>query len=226
MKVIRRLNELRREIELLQKRGKTVGFVPTMGAFHEGHLSLIRRAAGETDAAVVSLFVNPIQFDEAKDLRSYPRPWRKDLRLAARAGAKLLFAPTAAEMYPPGFQTFVEVEKLGRLLEGQFRPGHFRGVATVVAKLFHLVQPDVAYFGQKDAQQARLVERMIRDLNFPVRLKVLPTLREKDGLPLSSRNRFLSSEARRSSRALAEALQEARRLIECDEPRASLVVRR
>ena len=197
-----------------------------MGALHEGHLSLIRKARKENDRVVVSLFVNPIQFDQKKDLRSYPRTDRQDARLAAGAGADLLFAPSPSAIYPPGFQTFVEIARLSRPLEGRFRPGHFRGVATVVTKLFNLVQPDCAYFGQKDAQQARIVQQLIQDLNFPTRLRILPTIRERDGLAMSSRNRRLSTEARRSSRALFVALQEARRLIQSNVRRSDLVGRR
>ncbi len=197
-----------------------------MGALHEGHLSLIRKARRETDRVLVSLFINPIQFDQPSDLRSYPRTLRTDARAAAGAGADFLFAPQARAMYPADFQTTVEVARLSRRWEGASRPGHFRGVATVVAKLFHLVQPDVAYFGRKDAQQARIVQQMIRDLNFPITLKILPTIREPDGLAMSSRNRRLPSSARRSSRALFEALQEAGRLIQWGERRGFLVGRR
>ncbi len=226
MRIVKRLDTLSRLIRRIRRSGKTIGFVPTLGALHEGHLSLIRRAAQETDSVVVSVFVNPIQFDRPSDFRLYPRSLKADARLAARAGAHLLFAPSQRAMYPKGFQTTVEVADLSRPLEGRLRPGHFRGVTTVVAKLFHLVQPDVAYFGQKDAQQARIVQQLIRDLNFPTRLQVLPTVREPDGLAFSSRNRRLSSVSRRPSRALFEALQEGRRLIQWGERRGFVVVRR
>ncbi len=200
--------------------------MPTMGALHEGHLSLIRQARRDNDIVVVSVFINPIQFNRKKDFRSYPRTLARDTRIASKAGAHLLFAPSAAAMYPPGFQTTVEVAALSKTLEGKFRPGHYRGVATVVAKLFHLVQPDTAYFGQKDAQQASVVRRMVQDLNFDLSLKTMPTVREQDGLAMSSRNRFLSSEARRSSRALFLSLQEGKRLIELGECRRDVVEKR
>ncbi len=226
MKIIRSLVDLRRVIRRVKKSGKTIGFVPTMGALHEGHLSLIRKARKETDFVVFSIFVNPIQFNRPADLKSYPRTLAQDARSAFRAGADILFTPATQAIYPPDFQTFVEVERLSRLWEGKFRPGHFRGVTTVVAKLFNLVQPDAAYFGQKDAQQARIIRQMIADLNFDIRLRVLPTVREPNGLAMSSRNKLLSSRARRSSRILFEALQQVRRLIECGERRRAVVERR
>ena len=226
MRIVRDIPELRRIIRQAKRKGKRIGFVPTMGALHEGHLSLIRRAQKETDLVVISIFVNPIQFNRASDLKSYPRTLAQDAQLAAGAGAQILFAPPAQAIYPPGFQTYVEAERLSRIVEGQFRPGHFRGVTTVVAKLFNLVQPNIAYFGQKDAQQARIIRQMVRDLDFDLRLKILPTVREPDGLAMSSRNKLLSSEARRSSRILFEALQQAKRLIECGERRRIVVERR
>ena len=226
MRIVKRLDEIRRIVRRTKRRGKTVGFVPTMGALHEGHLSLIRAARRETGFVVVSVFVNPIQFNQRSDFQGYPRPLARDARLAVSAGADLLFAPSAGEIYPSGFQTFVETTDLTRDWEGRFRPGHFRGVTTVVAKLFNLVAPDVAYFGQKDAQQAGVVRQMIRDLNFQVRLKVLPTVREPDGLAMSSRNRRLSPSARRAAVLLFEALQEGRRLIKLNLRRREVLLRR
>lgn len=226
MKIIRQPDKLRSTLRPLKRKGKRIGFVPTMGALHEGHFSLIHRARRETDVVVVSLFVNPLQFNRPEDLRSYPRTFRTDCRLAARAGADLIFAPSASDLYPADFQTFVTVERLSRRWEGAFRPGHFRGVTTGVAKLFHLVEPDVAYFGEKDAQQARLIEQMIRDLDFNVRLKVLPTIREAGGLALSSRNRLLSPAQRSRARLLYRALQEGQRLIRWGERDAATVLRR
>jgi pantoate--beta-alanine ligase len=187
-------------------RGGSIGLVPTMGAFHEGHLSLFRAARAESDAVVVSLFVNPAQFDRGEDLGRYPRDVDRDAALAEGARVDVMFAPEAEEMYPPGFQTWVEVEELGRTLEGEFRPGHFRGVATVCLKLFNLVGPTRAYFGQKDAQQAAVVRRMVDDLNVPVQIRVLPTVRDEDGLALSSRNALLSQEERERALALPRAL--------------------
>jgi pantoate--beta-alanine ligase len=185
----------------------SVGLVPTMGAFHEGHVSLFRAARAENDVVVVSLFVNPAQFAEGEDLDRYPRDEERDARLAEQEGVDVLFVPTAEQIYPPGFQTWVEVEQLGSILEGEHRPGHFRGVATVCLKLFNLVRPDRAYFGQKDAQQAAVIRRMVRDLAVGVEIRVLPTVRDEDGLAVSSRNAYLSPEQRQAALALPRALQ-------------------
>jgi pantoate--beta-alanine ligase len=184
----------------------SIGFVPTMGAFHDGHLSLFRAARAENETVVVSLFVNPAQFGPDEDLASYPRDEERDLTSGENAGVDVLFKPQPDEIYPPGFQTWVEVEELGRGLEGEFRPGHFRGVATVCLKLFNLVRPQRAYFGQKDAQQAAVVRRMVRDLAVPVEVRVLPTVRDADGLAFSSRNAYLSSKERERAVALPRAL--------------------
>jgi pantoate--beta-alanine ligase len=184
----------------------SIGLVPTMGAFHEGHLSLFRAARAESDFVVVSLFVNPVQFTSGADLARYPRDEARDTSLAEDAGVDILFAPDANELYPSGFQTWVDVEELGRTLEGEFRPGHFRGVATICLKLFNLVRPERAYFGQKDAQQAAVIRRMVRDLNVPVEIRVLPTVRDSDGLALSSRNVYLSYDERQRALALPRAL--------------------
>jgi pantoate--beta-alanine ligase len=177
-----------------------------MGAFHAGHRSLFDAGREECDALVVSLFVNPTQFGAGEDFQRYPRSEESDLRLADEAGVDLLFAPGVDEVFPPRFQTWVEVEKLGRGLEGDARPGHFRGVATVCLKLFNLVRPDRAYFGQKDAQQAAVIRRLVRDLNLPVEIRVLPTVRDEDGLALSSRNAYLSPQERERALALPRAL--------------------
>jgi len=206
MNVVRTVHDLRSALEPHRGSVSRIALVPTMGAFHEGHLSLIRSARAECDVVVVSLFVNPAQFDREGDLESYPRDERRDTELAREAGVDLLFAPTPEELYPDGFQTWVEVEGLGSMLEGEFRPRHFRGVATVCCKLFNIVRPHVAYFGQKDAQQVEVVRRMIRDLDLEVELRVLPTVREADGLALSSRNRLLSSREREQALALPRAL--------------------
>jgi pantoate--beta-alanine ligase len=183
-----------------------IGFVPTMGAFHDGHLSLFGAARKENELLVVSLFVNPAQFDEDEDLGRYPRNATRDFELAEEAGVDVLFAPNLDEMYPPGFQTWVEVEQLGSMLEGQHRPGHFRGVATVCLKLFNLIRPQRAYFGQKDAQQVAVVKQMVRDLAVPVEIRVLPTVRDASGLALSSRNGLLSPEERERALSLPRAL--------------------
>jgi pantoate--beta-alanine ligase len=183
-----------------------IGLVPTMGAFHEGHLSLFRAARAESEVVVASLFVNPAQFAEGEDLAAYPRHEERDLHLAEEAGVDVVFAPSAEEIYPPGFQTWVEVEQLGAMLEGEHRPGHFRGVATICLKLFNLVRPRRAYFGQKDAQQVAVLRRMVRDLAVPVEIRVLPTVRDADGLALSSRNARLSPEERERALSLHRAL--------------------
>jgi pantoate--beta-alanine ligase len=185
-----------------------VGLVPTMGSFHDGHLSLMRTARAQCDVVVVSLFVNPAQFGANEDLDRYPRDEERDTRLAEEVGVDLLFVPSAAEMYPPGFATWVDVAATGG--EASARPGHFRGVATVCLKLFNLVRPDVAYFGQKDAQQVAVVRRMVRDLNVPVDVRVLPTVRDDDGLALSSRNAYLSDGERARALALPRALEAGR----------------
>jgi pantoate--beta-alanine ligase len=189
-----------------------------MGAFHEGHLALLRAAVAESDVVVASLFVNPAQFGEGSDLDRYPRDEARDAGLAAEEGVDFLFAPAVEEMYPPGFQTWIDVTELGSILEGEFRPGHFRAVATVCCKLFNIVRPDVAYFGQKDAQQVEVVRRMIRDLDLELELRVVPTVRDEDGLALSSRNVLLSPQERELAARLPRALasrdaESARRLL-------------
>jgi pantoate--beta-alanine ligase len=184
----------------------SVGLVPTMGAFHEGHLSLFGAARAENDTLVASLFVNPAQFAQGEDLERYPRDEERDARLAEEAGVDVLYVPPLDEIYPPGFQTWVDVEQLGSVLEGAHRPEHFRGVATICLKLFNLVRPDRAYFGQKDAQQAAVIKTMVRDLAVPVEIRVCPTVRGEDGLALSSRNAYLSPEEREAALALPRAL--------------------
>jgi len=203
---------------------KRVGFVPTMGFLHEGHLSLVRRCRRENDVTVVSIYVNPAQFGPAEDLGRYPRDPRRDSALLRKEGADVLFMPGDADMYPSPYRTWVDVTGLGEGLCGRSRPGHFRGVATVVLKLFNLVRPHRAYFGQKDAQQALIIRQMVRDLDLPVKLRVLPIVRDADGLALSSRNVYLSLEERRAALALPRALQQARTLIEGGE-RNALAVR-
>jgi len=195
----------------------TWGFVPTMGYLHEGHLSLVRRARAENDRVAVSIFVNPTQFGPHEDYARYPRDPERDLRLLEPLGVDLVFVPSVEEMYPPGFQTWVIVEEVSRPLEGASRPGHFRGVATVVAKLFHILQPDRAYFGQKDAQQTVVIRRMVQDLNIPVEIVICPTVREPDGLAMSSRNTYLNPEERRAATVLFRALQAAKARYEAGE---------
>ena len=204
MKVARTIADVEAALEPLRE--GSIGLVPTMGAFHAGHLSLFEAGREECDALVVSLFVNPTQFGASEDFERYPRSEQRDLELAEQADIDVLFAPGVDEVFPPGFQTWVEVEQLGRGLEGDARPGHFRGVATVCLKLFNLVRPDRAYFGQKDAQQAAVIRCMVRDLDVPVEIRVLPTIRDEDGLALSSRNAYLSPEERERALALPRAL--------------------
>jgi pantoate--beta-alanine ligase len=204
MRKVTTIAELRAALAL--HRDETIALVPTMGAFHGGHLALIRAAREEADVVVVSLFVNPAQFSEAADLNGYPRDESRDAGLAADAGVDLLFAPSRDEIYPADFQTWVDVEQLGSMLEGVHRPGHFRGVATVCLKLFNIVRPQLAFFGQKDAQQVAVLRQLIRDLNLELELRVVPTVRDEDGLALSSRNARLSPEERRRALSLPRAL--------------------
>jgi pantoate--beta-alanine ligase len=207
MQTISMLPELRAARALLSE---PVGFVPTMGYLHEGHLSLVRRARVESASVIVSIFVNPTQFGPNEDLSAYPRDLSRDLRLLEAEGVNLVWMPTPEVMYPSDFQTWITVEAVAQPLEGSMRPGHFRGVATVVAKLFNGVQPQLAYFGQKDAQQAVVIRQMTRDLNFPIDIVICPTVREPDGLAMSSRNVYLDSKERRAATVLYRALNAAR----------------
>ncbi len=207
LKKVTTLQELRQARAAL---AEPVGFVPTMGYLHAGHLSLVERAKEEAASVVVSIFVNPTQFAPTDDLDAYPRDLARDTALLAEAGADLLWIPTAEVMYPPGYQTWVEVEEITRPLEGAKRPGHFRGVTTVVAKLFNAVQPQKAVFGQKDAQQVAVIRRMVRDLNMPIEIITSPIVRESDGLAMSSRNTYLNPEERKAALILSKALDAAR----------------
>ncbi len=204
MKTVRSVAELRAELAASAK--EKVGFVATMGALHDGHLSLVRAACAACDVVVVSIFVNPLQFGPGDDLTAYPRDERGDATLAESEGADILFLPSVDEMYPPGRATTVSVGPIGEMLEGADRPGHFEGVATVVAKLFNLVSPAVAFFGQKDAQQVAVVRQLVSDLSFDIELVICPTVREPDGLALSSRNAYLSADERRRAAAIYRAL--------------------
>jgi len=208
----------------LRREGKQIGLVPTIGALHEGHLSLMRRCRSDNDISVMSLFVNPLQFNQRSDLAAYPRDLEWDLKKAQAVGVDLVFAPTEQTMYPEGFQTFVTVEELTRRWEGEFRPGHFRGVATVVAKLFTIVKPQRAYFGQKDYQQALVVKRMVRDLYLDVKIVVMPIVRDPDGLALSSRNVNLSGEERKAALSLHRSLVFAEERVRAGERDAKAIV--
>lgn len=214
MDIIRTIPELKEIIGQVRSSGQTIGFVPTMGFLHQGHLSLVKAARSECDFVVVSIFVNPIQFGFGEDFEKYPRDLTADARMCREEGVNLIFSPSDREMYPRGFDTWVQVEKLTRGLCGRKRPGHFRGVTTVVTKLFNLVEPDIAYFGQKDAQQALVLKKMAADLNMNVLLKIMPTVRETDGLAMSSRNAYLSPEERKAALVLYKSLKQAEVLIE------------
>jgi len=207
------IKEARAHLQPLRQQGKTIGLVPTMGYLHEGHLSLVRAARRENDMVVMSIFVNPTQFGPGEDLDRYPRDLYRDMELAEKAGVDGIFAPSVEEMYPEGYSTYVEVEGLSRVLCGASRPGHFRGVATVVSKLFNIIQPHRAYFGLKDYQQALIIKRMVEDLNFPVEIVTLPTVREPDGLALSSRNQYLTSEERAKALSLYRSLKRGEEMI-------------
>ena len=222
MQILTTVREMQQACQNL-RRTNTLGLVPTMGALHDGHLSLVRRALAECDAAAATIFVNPMQFAAGEDYETYPRTFEEDCAKLEAAGTTLLFAPTPEEMYSSGATTFVEVPGVGDRLDGASRPGHFRGVATIVAKLFHIAGPDRAYFGQKDAAQIAVLRAMIRDLNFPVRLVACPIVRERDGLAMSSRNRNLTPENRRRSLVLHRALQSACELLEAGETSADIL---
>jgi pantoate--beta-alanine ligase len=206
MKVCQTIEEMHASCRAARSGGKRLGFVPTMGALHEGHLSLVRSAKSNYDIVAASIFVNPTQFAPTEDLAKYPRSFQRDCELLEKEGVALLFAPSTDEMYPAGAVSGVTVEGLSEKLDGKSRPGHFRGVTTVVAKLFHIVEPDVAFFGQKDAAQLAIIRRMVRDLNFPVEIVACPIVREKDGLAMSSRNAYLDAGQRTQALALNRAL--------------------
>jgi pantoate--beta-alanine ligase len=225
MIVIKSISEVRRHIETLRGGGRTIGFVPTMGALHEGHRSLLDRSHSRTDVTVMSIFVNPAQFGPREDLAKYPRMFDKDCAMAETAGCAIVFAPSAEAMYPPAYRTYVTVEELGGRLCGVSRPMHFRGVTTVVLKFFNIMRPDVAYFGQKDAQQAIIIKRMVEDLNVPVRVEVCETVREADGLAMSSRNAYLTPLERKAAPCIYEGLRAAATLFEHGERDGATLVR-
>ncbi|ACM23668.1 Pantothenate synthetase [Thermotoga neapolitana DSM 4359] len=212
MRIIETIEEMKKFSEEMREKKKTIGFVPTMGYLHEGHLSLVRRARAENDVVVVSIFVNPTQFGPNEDYERYPRDFERDRKLLERENVDCVFHPSVEEMYPPDFSTFVEETKLSKPLCGRSRPGHFRGVCTVVTKLFNIVKPHRAYFGQKDAQQFRVLRRMVRDLNMDVEMIECPIVREPDGLAMSSRNVYLTPEERKQALALYQSLKIAENL--------------
>jgi pantoate--beta-alanine ligase len=217
VEVLSKISAIKAAINKQKFSGKSVGFIPMMGVLHEGHLSLVRESLRKTDCTVVSIFVNPTQFGPKEDLQEYPRDLEKDSALLEELGVDIVFVPDDQEMYPEGFKTYVDVTDLQDKFEGRSRPGHFRGVCTVVLKFFAIVNPDIAYFGQKDAQQALIIKKMVRDLNLDVEIQVLPTVREEDGLALSSRNVYLTKDQRKAALCLVESLRETNRLIEAGE---------
>ncbi|MDP4089732.1 MAG: pantoate--beta-alanine ligase [Bacillota bacterium] len=223
MKIIHNIKDLRQEMSSWRKEGLSIGFVPTMGYLHEGHGYLVKRASSENDRVVVSIFVNPIQFGPSEDFEKYPRDMEMDSRTVEACGGHVIFNPSAEEMYPSGFSTHVDVSGLTEGLCGAKRPGHFRGVCTVVSKLFNIVQPDRAYFGEKDAQQLAVIKRMVRDLNMPIEIVPCPIIREEDGLAKSSRNTYLNPEERRAALVLNRSLTAAINLMENGEINSSSI---
>ena len=213
MKLVDSISRMSTFAKMLKREGKSIGFVPTMGYLHNGHMSLVNAAKKHTDVVVMSIFVNPIQFGPKEDFERYPRDFKRDEQLASEAGVDVIFYPSVKEMYPEGYATFVNVERLTDGLCGASRPGHFRGVTTVVAKLFGIVKPDIAYFGQKDAQQAAVIRKMAQDLNMGVEVKIMPIVREKDGLAMSSRNTYLSEDERKDALVLYQSLKKAESLV-------------
>jgi len=214
MKAIKKIDEMRREVSSIKSRGMSIGFVPTMGYLHEGHLSLVRQSLQKADVTVVSIFVNPAQFGQREDFKEYPRDLNRDSEVLEKEGIDYLFVPEADEIYPQGYKTYIEVHDLQDKLCGRSRPGHFRGVCTVVLKLFNIVNPDVSFFGQKDYQQAIILKRMVKDLRLEVKIEALPIIREEDGLALSSRNKYLTQEERKAALVLSKSLKEAQSMIE------------
>jgi len=224
MKTITTIPEMKAAVSRHKSAGRTIGFVPTMGFLHEGHLSLVRAARKKADVTVVSIFVNPAQFGPKEDLKTYPRDLNRDSAMLEKEGVDYVFHPEAGEIYPHGYKTYVEVRDLQEKLCGRSRPEHFRGVCTVVLKLFQIVGPEIAFFGQKDAQQAIILRKMVRDLNLDVQVEVMPIVREADGLAMSSRNTYLSPEERAAALVLARSLEAARRQIEHGERRAEVIL--
>ncbi len=224
MKICKTIREMREQCEAARRDGKRLGLVPTMGALHEGHLSLVRTAKKSYGVVAVSIFVNPTQFGPNEDLAKYPRNFEQDCELLEKERVELLFAPTVEEMYPQGVVTWVTVEGLSEKLDGSSRPGHFRGVTTVVAKLFHIVQPDAAIFGQKDAAQVAIIRRMVRDLKFAVEIVACPIVRERDGLALSSRNAYLDLTQRRQAQVLYRSLMRVEEMWEAGEKNVTKLI--
>ena len=226
MKIVKTVQDMRQLSKRAKINNKSIGLVPTMGYLHEGHLSLIHRARKDCDIVVMSIFVNPTQFAPGEDFKKYPRDFDMDRKLAESAGVDVIFYPDAKHIYAKGFSTFVSVENMDKIWEGKTRPAHFRGVCTIVGKLFNIVDPDIAYFGQKDAQQVAIIKRMAGDLDFNVSIVVVDTIREKDGLAMSSRNKYLSSEERKAALVLYRSLQETEGMIKNGEKKSDNVLER
>lgn len=224
MVIAKTIKLARKIISAAKQKNKTIGFVPTMGALHDGHLTLVRAAKKNCDFIIVSIFVNPVQFGPAEDFKKYPRVFARDKRLLQKEKVDLVFYPSTAEMYPKGFSTYVEELYLSKVLCGLMRPVHFRGVCTVVTKLFNIVEPNIAYFGQKDYQQAQVIKRMVRDLNFPVDIKIVPTVRECDALAMSSRNAYLTPKERKDALVVYESIEFAKKLIKRGERNAKKII--
>jgi len=226
MKTIIKIDAMKSAVKALKSKGEIIGFVPTMGYLHEGHLSLVRESIKKADCTVISIFVNPTQFGPTEDFKDYPRDMKRDSEILEKEGATYLFVPEAEVMFPEGYKTYVEVHGLQERLCGRSRPGHFRGVCTVVLKLFNIVNPDISFFGQKDAQQAAILKKMIQDLNLGVKIEVLPVIREADGLALSSRNAYLKPEERKSALVLSKSLRDAHGMIENGERDSGIIISR
>ena len=224
MKICKAIKEVREAVGQMKSGGKSIGFVPTMGCLHQGHLSLVRESTQQTGFTVVSIFVNPTQFGPGEDFKKYPRDLERDSSLLQKEGVGILFVPNQEEVYPQGFRSSVEVLGLQDKLCGRSRPGHFSGVCTVVLKLFQIVDPDIAFFGQKDAQQALIIKRMVQDLNLNVAIEVLPIIRDEDGLALSSRNSYLDTEGRKAAVCLFKSLQQAEKMIGEGEKKSSKII--
>ncbi|KPL14426.1 MAG: pantoate--beta-alanine ligase [Bacteroides sp. SM23_62] len=226
MKVITKIAEMQKEADQLRIQEKKISLVPTMGYLHEGHLSLVREARARSDVVVMSIFVNPSQFGPSEDFKDYPRDFNHDVELARSAGCDIIFYPDAQEVYPEPYLTYVEVERLTKVLCGVSRPTHFRGVTTIVAKLFNIVKPQLAVFGQKDAQQAIVIKRMVKDLNYDIEIIVAPIIREKDGLAMSSRNTYLTKAQRIQATVLYQSLMVAKKMIDAGERKATIIKKR
>lgn len=225
MKLVDSISRMATLAKILKKEGKSIGLVPTMGYLHEGHMSLVRAAKKHTDVVVMSIFVNPLQFGPAEDFEKYPRDFKRDEALASDAGVDVIFCPSVKEIYPEGYATYVSVEGLTGVLCGASRPGHFKGVTTVIAKLLNIVKPDVVYFGQKDAQQVIVIKKMVRDLNMDIEIKATPIIRERDGLAMSSRNVYLSEDERREALVLNQSLEKAVSLVKAGERDSAKIVK-